>query len=133
VFYDIEITDFTSGGRTSRTVVSTAEEAGTQARAAESIDQCLLLVGRHAENVSHDDFHLWLAGSRAFLRLDGHRDWYATDPGAAPAQDGTEVELSDLDGRFSVPFSRTLSRTQGFEALLHWLRTGEMMPGLAWR
>jgi hypothetical protein len=95
VTYDIGITDFAPDARVTRAVVRTAVDAWTAARVAEACDSCVLLVGRHADNASHGDFHVWLAGDRALVRLDEHRDWYATDPEAGSAGDG-EVEFSGL-------------------------------------
>ena len=133
MIYDIEITDFAPDARASRTVVSTAEEAWTAARAAETLDSCVLLVGQHAGNVSYGDFHVWLAGDRACVRLDEHREWYAMDAAwVAPAAAG-ETWFRDSDGTpFPAQAGETVSRSQAIAALDYWLRTGEKLPSLTW-
>ncbi|HEV3049928.1 MAG TPA: hypothetical protein VGX50_06455 [Longimicrobium sp.] len=135
MIYDIEITEFAPDARTSRAVVNTAEEAWAAARAAEALDACMLLVTRHEETVNWGDFYIWLAGGRASVRLDEHRDWYATDPEAMPVGDAaaeTELEFGDEFGPFFKPRSKTVSRAQAFEALEYYLRTREMLPSLTW-
>lgn len=132
-FYDVEITTFDSGPRTSRVVVDTAGEAWTAARAAAAIDPCVLLIGCQTGEVSYGDFHVWLAGDRALLRLDGHREWHATDPAHDASDAARPVEFRAPDGTcFSAPRAGTVTRSGAFEALSSWLRTGEMPPGLLW-
>lgn len=131
--YDIEITDFAPDARTSRTAVRTAEEAWTAARAAEACDPCVLLVGRHEGGVSHGDFHIWLAGDRALVRLDEHRERHAMDPAHAESAAGGDAWFRDSDGStFPAQDGETVSWPQAFEALNHWLRTGAMLPSLTW-
>lgn len=111
--------------------MSTAEEAWTAARAAEACDPCVLLVGRHAENVSHGDFCIWLARDRAYVRLDEHRERYAMDL-ARTASTG-DTWFRDSDGTtFPAQGAETVSRSQAFTALDYWLRTGGMLPSLTW-
>jgi len=132
MIYDIEIIDFAPDARTSRGVVNTAEEAWAAARAAEALDSCVLLVGRHDANVSYGDFHIWLAGDRVCVRLDEHREWFAMDAAWAASAAGGETWFMDADGPFPKQIAETISRSQTFEALGHWLRTGEMLPSLMW-
>lgn len=131
--YDIEITDFAPDARTSRTVVGTAEEAWIASRTAQALDPCVLLVGRRADNVSQGDFHVWLTGDRASVRLDEHREWYAMDASWVASTTAGETWFRDSDGTpFPAQDAETVSRSQAFEALGHWLRTGEMLPSLTW-
>lgn len=131
--YDIEITDFAPAARTSRTLVSTAEDAWIAARAAEALDPCVLLVGRHEDNVSSGDFHIWLASDRALARLDEHREQYAMDTARAASMAGGDTWFRDSEGTmFPAQQAETLSRSQAFQALGYWLRTGEMLPSLTW-
>lgn len=130
--YDIEIADFTPDVRTSRTVVGTAEEVWAAARTAEARDPCVLLVGRHEGSLSYGDFHIWLAGDRAVVRLDEHREWFAMDPAQVASTAGGDVWFRDSDGAFPAQDAETVSRPRAFEALDHWLRTGEMLPSLTW-
>ena len=131
-FYDIEITTFTPDLHTSRTVVDTAEEAWAAARAAETIDDCVLLVGCHTQEVSYGDFYIWLAGDRASVRLDEHRDWYASDPAWVASAAPMDTWFRDADGPFPAQNAETISRAQAFEALEYWLQTGKMLPSLTW-
>jgi hypothetical protein len=132
MIYDIEITDFAPDARTSRTVVSTAEEAWDAVRAAEACDPCVLLVARREEGVSYGDFHVWLAGDRACARLDEHREWFAMDHAWVTSEAAGETWFTDTDGPFPAQTAETISRSQAFEALGHWLRTGEMLTSLMW-
>ncbi|MBB4634291.1 Imm1 family immunity protein [Longimicrobium terrae] len=132
-FYDVEITTFASGLHTSRAVVHTAGEAWAAAREAEALNACVLLVGCQTRDVSYGDFHVWLAGDRAFLRLDEHREWYARGSALDQSNAESPVEFRTLDGTyFSVPRADTVTRSQAFEALDSWLQTGEMPPSLHW-
>lgn len=131
--YDIEITDFAPDARMSRATVSTPQEAWIAARAAEALDPCMLLVSRLGGNVNWGDFYIWLAGDRALVRVDEHRDWYATDPLMTVAEADTELEFRDTHGTFFELFAKTVSRAQAFAALDYYLRTGEMLPSLTWR
>jgi hypothetical protein len=133
VTYDIEITAFAPDARTTRTVVSTAEEAWTTARAAEACDPCVVRGGRHEDGVSHGDCHLWVAGDRALVRLDAHREWHAMNHAHGVSEAGGDVWFTDSDGTaFPAQAAETVLRPQGFEALSHWLRTGQMLPSLTW-
>jgi hypothetical protein len=133
VTYDIEITGFAPDARTSRTAVSTAEEAWTAARAAEARDPCVLLVGRRSGNVSHGDFHVWLAGDRALVRLDEHREWRAMDPARVASAEMGDTWFRDSDGTpFPAQDAEAVSRSQAMDALAFWLKAGQMLPGLTW-
>jgi hypothetical protein len=133
MIYDIEITDFAPDARTSRTVVSTVEEAWATTRAAEAVDPCLLLVGRHEEDISYGDLHIWLAGDRAVVRLDEHREWYAMDDAHAASAAAGDTWFRDSEGTsFPAQNAETISRSHAFTALDYWLRTGGMLPSLTW-
>lgn len=99
----------------------------------EALATSVLLVGRHETNVSWGDFYIWLADDRALVRLYEHGERYAIDParGASPAAGDTWFKDSD-GSAFPAQDAETVSRSQAFEALGHWLRTGEMLTNLAW-
>lgn len=133
MIYDIQITDFAPDARISQTVVSTAEEAWATARVAEAIDPCVLLVGCCLENVSYGDFQIWLAGGRALVRLDEHREWYAIDSVWATSTAAGDTWFRDSDGTsFLAQAAKRVSRSQAFAALDYWLRTGGKLPSLTW-
>lgn len=118
---------------TSSTRVSTADEAWAVARAAGTRDPCVLLVARHGGRVSHGDFNIWLAGDRALVRLDEHREWHAMDPAPGASAAGGDTWFRDSDGAaFPAQAAETVARSQALEALDDWLRTGEMSPALTW-
>lgn len=133
MFYDIEVTTFTPDLGTSRTVVNTMDEAWTAARAVEIIDECVLLVGRHERNITRGDFHIWLSGDRALVRVDEHREWFAIDPARVASATAGDTWFTDSDGTtFPAQNAETVSRSQAFEALDCWLRTGGRLPSLTW-
>jgi hypothetical protein len=133
VIYDVEITGFAPDARTLSARVDTAEDAWSAARAAQARDPCVLLVARHEANVSRGDFYIWLQGDRALVRLDEHREWFAMDPARAASTSGSDAWFTDSEGTmFPAQDAETLARSQAFQALDHWLRTGEMLPGLTW-
>jgi hypothetical protein len=89
-----------------------------------------IMAGEHANGVSHGEFHAWLSGDRALVRVDEHREWYAREP-VRPT--GDPVEFCDEDGdRFTRPREATVSRPRALAALAHWLSTGRMLPALTW-
>lgn len=133
MIYDIEITDFTLGARTSRTIVGTAEDAWEAACAARAGDESVLLVARRDATVSYGDFHIWLAGDRALVRLDEHREWFGIDADCAATASAGDIWFRDSDGAsFPAQRAEAVARSQAFEALDYWLRTGKMLPSLNW-
>lgn len=132
MMYEIEITRFKPEPVTIRADVSSATEAEAMTR--ERADgMSYVLVARHEGEVSWGDVHLWLAGDRALVRCDEHREWYARDPAWAEVGTASDVWFIDSDGTpFPAPGAETVSRSTAFEALDHWLRTGEMLPSLVW-
>jgi hypothetical protein len=79
------------------------------------------------------DLICWLAGDRARLRLDLHREWFASDSGLSPDATNEVVSFRDNDGsEFVESHGDTISRGRALEAFWHWVRTGQMDPGLTW-
>ena len=130
--FEIEITRFEPGLATSRTTTSDAGEAELAVRLG-AREACVILVARHDGAISRGELHVWLAGGRALVRLDEHREWYATDPAWSASAAPPEWEFRDSDGTsFSAPTSETVSRSQAMDVLTFWPRAGEMLPGLTW-
>jgi hypothetical protein len=93
--------------------------------------RCAVRVFHQDRQATHTDFFLWVADDRARVRVDEHREWYATDPKLAPTE-GT-VEFADRDGSlFSVPMNETVSRQQAMVALADWLDGEEKTSLLTW-
>ncbi len=129
---EIEITHFEPEPITTRSTVNSASEAEALVR--EGADTAsYVLVARHEGEVSLGEFHIWLSGDRAIVRLDEHRERYATHPARISSIGGGEIWFRDVDGMpFPAQVAETVTRSRALEALNQWLRTGEMLPGLAW-
>jgi len=90
------------------------------------------LVG-NIDDRSVGDFMFWLVGDRARVRLDLHREWYATDPSLAHDLPDAPVTFRDSDGSpYVEPYANTVARAAALEAFWYWLRTGKMDPNLHW-
>lgn len=81
--------------------------------------------------VDRGNFLAWFQGGRAFVRLDEHRDHYATDSSIRNLPDEAIRFEGDGDS-FEVPFAQSVSRAQALDALEIWLTTGQMSPSLEW-
>jgi hypothetical protein len=128
--FDIEVTRFVPERVVERVAAKDAAEAEAIVHANAGGVCCVLLAQRAGDQLV-DDFYCWFSADRAFLRRDEHREWYATDLAMAAA-DG-EVEFRDEHGPVPEPLSQTVSRSQAFEAVAYWLRTGELLPTLTWK
>lgn len=72
-----------------------------------------------------------MVASRAFIRVDEHREHYAIDPAVSASHE--PVVFRETDGEpFELCFERTVARAQGIEALDHWLATGGKTTALSW-
>jgi hypothetical protein len=90
------------------------------------------LVG-HTDARSAVRFMVWLVGDRGRVRLDLHREWYATDPSVACESPDAPVTFRDTDGSaFTERYAKTVSRAVALEAVWYWLRTGKLDPKLRW-
>jgi hypothetical protein len=116
----VQRTDLTEEG------VAAAIREVTLARAA------FALVGK-IDDRSIGDFMFWLVDDRARVRLDLHREWYATDPSVLHELPTAPVTFRDSDGSDYVePYVNTVARAAALEAFWYWLRTGKMDPKLHW-
>jgi hypothetical protein len=130
---ELEADTFAPEHRRVRRAELTPEAVGDAVREAALAPAAYVLVSDLAARAA-GDFIVWLAGDRARVRLDLHREWYATRPGATPGSVETLVPFRDSDGsEFHERLADTVSRDQAVEAFFHWLRTGEMDPALAWK
>lgn len=76
------------------------------------------------------NFMVWLGGGHARVRLDEHREHYASPPGA---RQGGSVQFIDTDGStFDIPLSECVPRNEALRAFTLWLATGKRDPLLAW-
>lgn len=132
MIFEIEITRFRPEPVTSRTTASSAGGADAAVRTAADADACVLVAWSKGE-VSLGEMHIWLANDRALVRLDEHRDWHASGPATLASAPAGDVWFRDSDGaQFPAQAAETVSRALAFEALGHWLCTGEMVPNLVW-
>jgi hypothetical protein len=95
-------------------------------------DLHFLMVADIRDRVDHGNFLVWLNGDRAFVRLDEHREHYATDPLIRDRRYGVVRFGAGADDGFEVPFAESVSRKQALQALELWLRTGHRSPELEW-
>lgn len=130
--FDVEITRFAPEPIAERFTTSNPGEAEAMVR--ERADEvCFVMVTQREGDLFGDDFYLWLAGGRACVRRDEHREWYAIDPAWAVSAAGGDRWFRDEEGTwFPVQDGETLSPSQALDALGYWLRTGELLPTLTW-
>ena len=92
---------------------------------------CIVVSNPEAPAVG--EFMFWLAADRARVRLDLHREWYATDHAPAADHGSAPVPFRDDDGStFLEDPVNTVTRDAALKAFEHWFRTGGMDPGLQW-
>jgi hypothetical protein len=128
--FDLEITCRAPEAVTEHLSARDAAQAEATVRARADALCCVLATRRDGERYG-DDFYVWLADDRALLRRDEHREWYAHDPARVSA--AGETWFTDADGSlFPAQNGETVSRAQALDALSFWLRTGNLLPGLAW-
>lgn len=132
MIYEIEITRFAPAPVTSVMTTGSAAKA-ERVVWADATESCLVLVARYHGAVSRGELHVWLSAGRALVRLDEHRDWHATDSAWAESAAGGDAWFTDSDGAtFRAQAAETISQPQAMDALVFWLQTGQMLPGLTW-
>jgi hypothetical protein len=127
--YEAELSRFDE--RRSRETLVTCDAEVLIAKVARfDADPSVVFVAWLSQGADHGNFYLWRRHGRALVRLDEHREHFASQPDHALT--GT-IEFVDEDGTtFVVDAGETVDAEAGLAALHHWLRTGEMTPGLAW-
>jgi hypothetical protein len=80
---------------------------------------------------SYGNFQAWFCGNRALVRLDEHREHYATSP-YPPSSGPAEIEFEDWISNFNMPSTSTVSLQEASQAFVHWMTTGEMIGSLEW-
>jgi len=83
-------------------------------------------------NTCWGELLIWQSGGRALVRLNEHREHFASYPETSSIT-LEEVSFLDDDGSiFQVPLSNTISVSSAKEALKHWLSTGKTIGTLIW-
>src|SRR5262245_16300485 len=129
--YEFVITDVGATLSVNRAECSGRDEALRYA-AALNTRQGLVFVAHIVGHVDHGNFYAWYNDDIAHVRLDEHREPYASDP-SRPSSTDNPIGFHHEDGEiFDVPSSQVISRVQASEALSCWLATGKMLPSLSW-
>ncbi|MBC3916929.1 hypothetical protein H8L32_05520 [Undibacterium sp. CY18W] len=83
-------------------------------------------------NACWGEFLVWRSEGRALVRLNEHREHFASYRDISAIQT-SDVSFLDDDGSvFDIPLANTVSVESAKEALLHWLLTGEATIALLW-
>jgi len=75
---------------------------------------------------------VWRSAGRALVRLNEHREHYASYPDTSSIPPGDASFLDEDGSTFYVPLANTVSVESAKEALLHWLSTGDTTSALLW-
>jgi len=128
--FDIEITTFDPEPAATPLKARNPHEA-YMAVLARTGSRCAVHVRHQDEVAAHTELYLWLSGDRARVRVDEHREWYATDPAAGASV--AEAEFTAADGSvFQARLEETVSRQQAMVALADWLDGEEKTSLLTW-
>jgi hypothetical protein len=125
--FDVELESFLPATSPIRRTAVPVAEVSTLLRPLRNAERTAMMVGRRGG----DDLHVWINGDRARVRLDQHREWYATEQ---RSQDGPEIEFEEAPGEtFVEPFAATVSREQAWAAIDHFLAVEQPLPALVWQ
>ena len=125
--FDVEVESFRPATSPIRRTAVPVTEVPALLRPLRDAERAALLVGRRGG----DDLYVWISGARARVRLDQHREWYATEQGDP---DGPEVEFEESPGvTFMQPFAATVSREHAWAAVDHFISVEQPLPALVWR
>ncbi len=129
--YEFVVADFSTGHSEQRVTMPSRDAAirfvsGLPAR------RCVIFVAHVTNHVDYGNFYAWCNDDLAHVRLDEHREHYASDPLRASSS-SPPVQFQDEDGEsFEVSPSQVISRAQAMEALHCWLTSGSKLSSLSW-
>lgn len=128
--YEIEVTTFAP--RLAAHQFETADPVKAASYLDEQLESiCCVVVAASESEVDLGNFILWLSGERALVRLDEHREHFASSPNI----DGrnSPIVFRDDDGSsFSVAVERTVARQDAVAALRFWLSSQARTASLNW-
>jgi hypothetical protein len=84
------------------------------------------------DHIDYGNFYVWLCAGRAYVRLDEHREHYASFRDVTTIPRGEAVFFDEDGSTFSASLAATVSVASAKEALAHWLATGEATTALLW-
>ncbi|MES2036667.1 MAG: hypothetical protein V4495_02425 [Pseudomonadota bacterium] len=84
------------------------------------------------DNACWGEFLVWRSEGRALVRLNEHRQHFASYQDASAIQTGNATFLDDDGSAFHTPLAHTVSIESAKEALVHWLSTGNATTALIW-
>src|SRR5579859_6282536 len=94
--------------------------------------RCAIFVAHIVDDVDYGNFYVWYNEDLAFVRLDEHREHYASDP-LRTSSAGPSNQFQDEDNElFEVLPSQVVGRAQAAEALHCWLTSGSKLSSLSW-
>jgi hypothetical protein len=129
--YEFEISDY-SASPVFRRVQFPAAEAAIQFAKAIDASQCVIYVAHIVDQVDYGNLYIWRNNDIAYLRLDEHREHFASDLSRSLCG-GEKIKFFDEDGTvFEVSSPGVIDWIQAFDALLLWLRSGAKLPSLSW-
>ncbi|WP_146009539.1 hypothetical protein [Deinococcus planocerae] len=128
--FEVEIIRFTSGRRLENLSFESEAEV-LEAIQPVGDPPTFYAFNRVKGRLSLSFFMVWFSGDRALVRLDKHREHYATDS-ALGTSDADEVIFDDGTEVFTRRWDETVTREQAQAAFSHWLTTGGRLESLAW-
>ena len=94
--------------------------------------QCVIYVAHIVDGVDHGNFYIWRNIDLAHVRLDEHREHYATDPSRLAIAKEVAAFIDESGTVLEISPSSVISWAQATEALMFWLRSGSKLPSLSW-
>jgi hypothetical protein len=129
--YEIEITRFQPQPILQSFSLADAAEVSAVLAGVDD-ETAVIFIANIRDRIDYGNFYVWLCAGRAYVRLDEHREHYASVRDAATIPQG-EVVFFDEDGAtFSALLAATVSARSAKEALEHWLTTGHATTALLW-
>lgn len=129
--YEIEITRFQPQPIVQKFSLAEAAEASTLVSGVDD-ETAVIFVADIRDRVDYGNVYVWLCAGRAYVRLDEHREHYASFRDIAAIPRGEAVFFDEDGSTFSTSLAATVSVALAKDALAHWLTTGRATTALLW-
>ena len=129
--YEIEITRYQPRPILQKFSFAEAAEASTIVSVVDD-ETAVIFVANIRDHIDYGNFYIWLCAGRAYVRLDEHREHYASFRDVTTIPRGEAVFFNEDGSTFSAPLAATVSVASAKEALMHWLATGRATTALLW-
>jgi hypothetical protein len=129
--YEIEITRFQPQPTMQRFSLDRAAEASTVVAGVDD-ETAVIFVANIRDRIDYGNFYVWLCAGRAYVRLDEHREHYASFRDATTIPLGEAIFFDEDGSRFSTSLATTVNVISAKEALAFWLATGKATTALLW-